>query len=117
MLSDHIRKDYGSDDYRRVYNECLEKLVSLQKRLDQLNRMWAIQLKVRNAICYGPKEAFDREAYEYRRGKMAEHEAEIIRTKYEIAWRDEIWQSMKPPRVRRTVLVNGVRTKIERETV
>lgn len=116
----HFRKDYGSADYRAVYDEHLNKALEAEEHAEQLQRQWAIQLKVRNAICYGPKETFDRERYEYRRGRMAELEVKIRAAKSLAAFHLDIWNAMEPPtkrRPRKTVLVDGIRTKIEREYV
>jgi hypothetical protein len=112
-----MSKSNGSDDYRRVYNERLDLIIAAEERAEELERWWAIQLKVRNFLCY-EKKPFDLERYRYRRGRMRELEREIAAAKYRAQLHREIWQAMEPPtkrRPRKTVLVDGVRTKIERE--
>src|ERR1700722_18309218 len=114
----HFRKDYGSDDYRRVYDEHFNEAIEADEQAEQLHRQWVIQLKVRNAICYGPKESFDRDRYEYRRRRMRELEIKIAEAKHCAQFHRDIWNAMEPPkpgRPRKTVVIDGVRTKIERE--
>ena len=116
-MSDHFRKDYGSADYRRVYNEQLDKLIAAEERRDELQRQWSAALKARKSlIALQGTDQFDREEYYHQRGRMTELEAAISKAKWHVALYREIWDALRPPtprRPRKTVLIDGIRTKLE----
>jgi len=112
QFKNRFRKDYYSADYRRVYNGLLDQITAAEERAEDLKRQWATALRLRNEACYHPA-GTQPVRYRYHRGRMAELEVEITRTKWDAERWQEIWDAMGPPRQRKTVLVDGIRTKLE----
>jgi hypothetical protein len=123
-----FRRDYYSEDYALAYAEQRAKIAAGVERREELKRMWAIQLKVRNALLLKIPEQHTihteedlevfleaRERYYYRRAKMTELEQAIDANEWEIGENYDVWMAMEPPRKRKTALVDGFRVKIERE--
>ena len=84
------------------YQECEEQLAKVREieaRCEQVKRQWAIQLKVRMSLLttQGTPE-YDREAYYYRRGKMAELEVAITKAEWDAELARDIYYLMLPER-------------------
>jgi hypothetical protein len=112
-----FRTDIGRADYSKVYRGLLSQVIDEEERAEDLQRQWAIALKHRNAACYSPK-GMQREGYRVHKIRMEELEREIGKAKCDAERHRELWEAMdkpKPPRVRKSVLVDGIRTNIERE--
>ena len=108
-------------EYRRAYEEQLDKVVDAELKRDELQRLWNVEWEVIEASRHGlPGRVLDTDTYIKHKIRIGNIESALVRAQRLVDTRTMIWNGMPPPkpcRPRRTVLVDGVRTKIERETV
>lgn len=115
----HFRKDYGSADYRRVYDGLLDEIATIEDERDAVKRRMAFHWRRIEASRHGAPEC-KLGFWEYAKAKD-QHltcEQKIAKLESLVRIKTGIWDALEPPtkpRVRRTVLVDGFRTKIERE--
>jgi hypothetical protein len=108
-------------EYRKLYDEALDSVVSAEEKRDEQQRLYDVELEIIEASRHGlPGRELDTDNYITHKIKLGNIESRLIKARRLADTRGMIWRGMptpKPPRKRRTVLVDGIRTKIERETV
>ena len=108
-----------ADDIRRNWHEQAEMVFAAEHRRDAYKRQMAVHWERIEASRHGPLDRkLDPETYSHEKAKHAECESKIASLDFLISVRRMVWDAMprpKPRRPRKTVLVDGIRTKIERE--
>jgi hypothetical protein len=102
-MSDHFRKDYGSADYRAVYEGYIDQIVRDEERRDALKRRWAVNLKFRNEFS-GTCEKTDPTGdarYCYHKRRMHHLEREIQNLDGMIEFHFGILRALRTPKPQR----------------
>jgi hypothetical protein len=114
MISKYIRKDWGSADYRQTYIELIRTIVANEQERGRIRAQMAVHWERIEASRHGlPGRKLDFWPYVKEKEQHALCERQIAKLDWKIKMDREILDMLRPPRKRRTVLVEGVRTKLE----
>jgi hypothetical protein len=100
---------------RKSYEENLEKLVAAETKLAELQRLWNVEREIIEASRRGPPLAW--RAYARHKDRLHDIETAMSAAKRVIFFRETVFYGTPTPRPRRprkTVMIDGIRTKLER---